>query len=175
MNLPVIAVTAAIAFILLASGCSAESEGAVPANVAATAREKAAAAAYQRVVIDTDAGAFWFEPTRCSIFEEEGHRLYSIAGPGQSPESQPVFVTINDEDHDPGTGADVRIHVGVDAPFKHGDPAWISNDEQSHSLGVPASQTTIDGEVLTSSGVVFGKDYGGQLVVTGPIRIDCNR
>lgn len=173
MKLPVIAV-AAIA-LLLVSGCAAEPDGAVPADTSAAARQQAAAAAYQRVVIDTDAGAFWFEPTRCSIFEEEGHRLYSIAGPGQSPESQPVFVTINDEDHDPATGADLRIHVGVDAPFKHGDPAWISNDGQSHSLGVPASQTTIDGAVLTTSGVVFGKDYGGQLVVSGPIRVDCSR
>src|SRR5690606_32606352 len=174
-KLPVIAISAVIASLLLASGCSAESDSGVPAESAAAAREKAAAATYQRVVIDTDAGAFWFEPTRCSIFEEEGHRLYDIAGPGQSPVRQPVFCTISDAPHEPGSGADVRIHVGVDAPFKHGDPAWISNDEQSHSLGVPASQTTIDGEVLTTSGVVFGKDYGGQLVVTGPIRVDCNR
>lgn len=175
MKLQVIASTAAFAVALIASGCTEKSSSAVPKDVAAAASEKAAAATYQRVVIDTDAGAFWFEPSRCSIYEEDGAPMYAIAGPGKSPDGQPVYVTIEDEDGDPSTGADLRIHVGVDAPFKPGDPVWISNDGQSVSLGVRASQTEIDGKTLTSSGVMFGKDHGGQLEVNRPIRVDCNR
>lgn len=175
MNVSVVASAVVIGSLLIASGCAEKSQSAVSAQAHLAARQQAATVKYPRVDIATDAGAFWFEPSRCSIYEENGHQLYDIAGPGQAPDGQPVFVTIGDEDHSTDTGADVRIHVGVDAPFKHGDPAWISNDGQANALRVAKSQTAIDGEVITISGVVFGKDHGGQLVVEGPIRVDCNR
>lgn len=183
MKLPITAVAVAIASILLGSGCAAEPDSAVPPEQkpqtqeqrgAAVADQKAEMAKYQRVVIHGDDGAYWFEPTRCSIYEEDGSQLYAIAGAGKAPDGQPVYVTISDEDHDPETGADIRINVGVDAPMKHGDPAWISNDQQAIALDARASKTEVDGKVLTIIDVVFGNDSGGKLEVGRPIRVDCS-
>lgn len=175
MKLSAVATAVTCALVLATGGCSAPPEGQGSDDVADAPKRQAPATAYQRVVLDTDAGGFWFEPARCSIYQEDGVPMYDIAGAGKSPDGQPIYVTMEDEDGDASTGADIRIHVGVDAAFKHGDPVWISNDQQSHALRVDASQTDIDGQTLITSGVMFGKDHGGQLEVTRPIRVDCNR
>ncbi len=164
-----------IASFLVASGCAEGSDSAVAEKVQATAKQQPAAITYKRVEFDTDAGPFFFDPSSCSIHQEDGSPAYSIHGRGLAPDKRLVFVTMEGEDGDPSTGLDMRIHVGVGEPFKHGDPVWISNDQQSLSLKVPASQTGIEGDVVTANGVVFGKDQEGQLVVTSPIRVDCGR
>ncbi|MEO6171338.1 MAG: hypothetical protein ABIO84_10455 [Lysobacter sp.] len=174
MKKSVIAAAIVVASSLLAGGCSGESPSAVPEAAHRAAKKEVEAIRYKRVTFDTDAGTFWFQPSVCSVHEEDGSPAYNVGGPGQSPDGQPVFVSMGDEDGDPSTGIDVRIHVGVDVPNRSGDPDWISNDHQSVSSGVPKSQTVIEGKVVSATGVMFGKDYGGELVVDGTIRVDCN-
>ncbi len=175
MNYPAMALAMVAATGLIVAGCAAEDSSAVPRDVAAEAKRQAAAVTYERVAINTDAGAFWFEPARCSIDDEDGAQHFDIHGPGMSPDGKPVYVTIDGADQGPLADGDMRIHVGVDAPFTHGDPAWISNHANSFSIDVPASTVAIDGGVVTISGLVFAADGDARLQVTGPVRVDCRR
>lgn len=175
MKLSVMASAVVAASILIGSGCSAENGSAVPEKVASQEKRKAAAITYQRVVIDTDQGGFWFQPARCSIHEEDGAQHFDVRGAGKSPDGKPVYVTMEGADQGPQADTDVRIHIGVDAPFKHGDPVWISNNGYSHSFEIPSSKVDIDGSVLTFIGVEFGGDGSDRLEVNRPIRVDCSR
>ena len=171
MKFAVTACALVVASILVTSACTGESQSAVSEAAHLAAKKKVEALRYKRVAFDTDAGAFWFEPATCLIMEENGSLSYDINGPGQSPDGQAVYVSMGGH---PSAGVEMGISVGVDVPYKRGDPKWNSNDYQSVALGVAKSQVDIEGRVVTSTGVVFGKDYGGQLVVNGPIRVDCN-
>lgn len=184
---------AALATTVLASACSkTDAEAPAAATPAAEAASPAAAvqapaqaagkaaaksAGARRVVIETSAGAYWFDLARCSVGTEPGNTVpsYAIQGPGQAPDGQPVFVTVADEDANESTGPELRINVGTDQRLKTTDMTWISNDEMSHHLNVPAAKTRIQGDVVTIEHVVFGTGRDDRLAVNGPIQMDCSR
>ena len=130
-----------------------------------------------RVAIDTDAGLFWFEPRRCSIAQEPGNSevSYSIEGAGQSPDGQPIYVTVQDEDNNPAQGPELRINVGTDQPRKTPEVVWIANDGSADSLRVPAAKTTVQGATLEVQRVVFTRSGSDRLTAQGPVRIDCTQ
>ena len=175
MKVSVIASAIVAASIVIGGGCAAENGSAVPAKAAAEAKRQAAAVTFPRVVIPTDAGEFWFQPASCSVDEEDGAQVFTIHGPGKGPDGKPVYVDIDGADQGPMGDTDVRIHVGVDAKFKHGDPAWIFNAAVAHGFDVPASVARVDGDVVVLSGLIFSADGDSRLEVTGPVRIDCSR
>ncbi|QOW24906.1 hypothetical protein [Lysobacter sp. H23M47] len=163
------------ASIVIGGGCASEKGSAVPAKAAAEARRQAPAVTFPGVVIHTDAGEFSFQPASCSVGEEDGAQVFTVHGPGKGPDGKPVYVDIDGADQGPMGDTDMRIHVGVDAQFKHGDPAWISNSAVSHGFDVPASVASVEGDVVVLSGVVFSADGDSRLDVEGPVRIDCSR
>lgn len=174
---------AAAACAVLVSACSkSEPEAApmapgAPAAAQKTAAQKASAPTYPRVAIDTDAGLFWFEPRRCSIAQEPGNSevSYSIEGAGQSPDGQPIYVTVQDEDNNPAQGPELRINVGTDQPRKTPEVVWIANDGSADSLRVPAAKTTVQGATLEVQRVVFTRSGSDRLTAQGPVRIDCTQ
>lgn len=170
MKVSVAALSVVIATVLVSAGCAEQSHSAVSEKAHAAAKKKVEATRYKKVEFDTDAGVFRFEPSQCSVHDEDGSLSYMIGGRGLSPDERPVYVELGGG---ASTGVEMGISVGVDAPFKRGDPEWNSNDYQSSALDVAKSQSAIEGRVVTVTGVVFGKDHGGQLVVNGPIRVDC--
>lgn len=176
------AVAAACA--LLASACSkTEPEMApasptapsAPAMAAKQAAIKAAAQTYPRVEISTEAGLFWFEPRRCSVGPDadSGVVSYSIEGAGQSPDGQPVYVTLEDEDDDPAQGPEMRINVGTDQPLKTPEVVWIANDAGAHSLNIPAAKATIEDKRVTVNGLVFTRSGTDRLAATSAIEVLC--
>lgn len=171
---------AAAACAILASACSkADSETATtPSNAAIAAKQAAQTAlaqTYPRVQIDTNAGQFWFEPRRCAVGPDadSGVLSYSIEGAGQSPDGQPVYVTLEDEDGDPAMGPEMRINVGTDKPLKTPEVVWIANDEAAHSLNVPAAKAAIDGKHVTIHGLVFTRSGSDRLTATSAVEVAC--
>ena len=166
----------AVSLVIGLGGCGAADQGsAVPAKAAAEARRQAAAVTFARVAIATDAGEFWFQPASCSVSEEDGAQVFTVHGPGKGPDGKPVYVNFDGADQGPMADTDVRIHVGVEAHLKQGDPAWISNSAVSHQFDVPATAVNVQGDTVVLSGVVFNADGDSRLEVSGPIRIDCGR
>lgn len=127
------AVTVGVAMFL--GGCSDSTATAEPV-------QKAESAAPQqpqmpRVEIDTEAGIFWFGAQRChaGLDPDSGVAQFSVAGAGQAPDGQPIYVTLEDEDNDPSIGPEIHINVGVDQLFKTPELAWIGNDQVAVSQG----------------------------------------
>ena len=177
----------AAACAVLASACSKSEPDAAPtttssapssapspaAAAAKIAAQKALAQPYPRVEIATDAGLFWFEPRLCMVALEPGQSevSYVVEGAGQTPDGQPVYVSISDEDYDPTTGPELVLNVGTDKPFKTTKISWISNAY----TGLPAAKTTVQGKTLEVQGVVFTRSGEDRLTTQGLIRIDCTR
>lgn len=130
---------------------------------------------YARVEIHTDAGQFWFQPRRCSVGPDadSGAMSYSVEGAGQSPEGEPIYVTVADEDNDPDSGPELRIHVGTDQPLKTPEVVWIANDHVAFALKTPATTIDIDGRHIRLAGTMFSYE-DKRLAVDGPIQIDCD-
>ena len=150
---------------------SAPSPAAAAAKIAA---QKALAQTYPRVEIATDAGLFWFEPRLCTVGLEPGQSevSYSIQGAGQTPDGQPVYASISDEDYDPTTGPELRLNVGTDQPYKTTEVSWISGP---YNARLPAAKTTVQGKTLEVQGAVFTRSGEERLTTQGPIRIDCTQ
>lgn len=174
----------ATACAVLVSGCSRGEPEATPpapgtpAAVPEKARsQQASSPQYAQVDITTDAGLFWFKPRRCQVGPDadSGVVAYSIEGAGQSPDGQPVYVTIEDEDDDPNNSPEVRINVGTDQPRKTPEVVWIANDGSASSLRVPPAKTTVQGQTLEVQGLVLTRSGEDRLTVQAPVRIDCTR
>jgi hypothetical protein len=165
------------ALALLAAGCAngeADAPLAMGALDVADSVPPAAASPSAQVGIVTDAGTFWFAPSRCMVGPDNDVVSYMISGAGSAPDGQPVFVEVAGDDGSQTDGPDLRINVGVDRAFKPGDPQWIANDGMAHALGVAPATGQIDGQVVTLAGVVFSTDSSTRLTVEAPIRIDCS-
>lgn len=166
-----------------ASGCSkSESESApaapnAPAATKPNAARQASASAYARVDIATNAGLFWFQPRRCSVGQDadSGVMAYSIEGPGQTPDGQPIYVTVADEDGSEAHGPELRINVGTDQPRKTPELVWIANDGTANHLRTARAKATVEGETVTMQGVIFGNGGDERLTVQTPIRMDCTQ
>ena len=173
--------SAAVTCGLLLSACSKGEPDAVPATAdqnpveAKTAAQESLARTYARVEIDTDAGLFWFEPRRCAIGPDadSGVMSYSIEGAGQSPDGQPIYVTVEDEDDDPSNSPEVRINVGTDQKFTTPEVVWVSNDQAAMGLKVPATKATVDDKSVSLQGVVFSRNGSDRLETKAAIRVDC--
>ena len=165
----------AAACAVLASACSKSEPDAAPtATSPAAAAQKALSQTYPRVEIATDAGLFWFEPRLCTVGLEPGQSevSYSIQGAGQTPDGQPVYISISDEDYDPTTGPELVLNVGTDQPYKTTEVSWISGP---YNARIPAAKTTVQGKTLEVQGAVFTRTGEERLTTQGPIRIDCTR
>ena len=174
----------AAACAVLASACSKSEPDAAPAATspasspaaaaAKIAAQKALAQTYPRVEIATDAGLFWFEPRLCMVGLEPGKTevSYVVEGAGQTPDGQPVYASISDEDYDPTTGPELVLNVGTDNPYKTTEVSWISGP---YNARIPAAKTTVQGKTLEVQGAVFTRTGEERLTTQGPIRIDCTR
>ncbi|AVP56585.1 hypothetical protein C7H73_02090 [Pulveribacter suum] len=149
----------------------AEPRAAKPAPAAATASDAS------RVQIDTDQGLFWFQPRLCTVGRDadSGAVSYNIEGAGQSPDGLPVYVTVEDEDSDPGHSPELRINVGTDQPRKTPEVVWSANAAAAASLQVPATRVVVQGKQVTLEGAVFTRNGSDRLVVRAPIRVDCSQ
>ena len=174
---------AVAACVVLASACSKNEPEAIPAAPSTPAAQKqqaqpqAAHAPYAQVDIATGTGLFSFQPRRCQVGPDadSGMVAYSIEGAGQSPDGQPVYVTIEDEDGDPDNSPEVRINVGTDQPRKTTDVVWMANDGSANSLRVPPAKTTVQGRTLEVQGLVFTRSGEDRLTVQATVRIDCTQ
>ncbi len=166
-----------LAVAILTGGCSADSSQPVPLQADPATPRTHASAEVAQVEIATDSGTFRFVPRRCDVGTDPDRGVveYSIEGPGQAPDGQPIYVTAVDEDGDPHNSPEIRINVGTDQRLRTPDLVWIVNDESANSLRVPAARAKVEGQSVTVEGAVFIGNGDDRLSATAPIRFDCSR
>ena len=127
--------------LLSLSGCGAAPEveaSRPPPDVASTAVAPATApAGSSSGVVETAGGRYTFTATSCAIHLEGDRWDVEIAGPGEAPDGEKVFVQFS------STGDVLTIDLGIDSAFESSERSWQAGQYITNKLKVDVSGRTV--------------------------------
>lgn len=128
----------------------------------ATRTQPAAPAAHpaRTGVVETEAGAYTFNPTRCAIYKEDGVDDIEISGPGSGADGGKIFVDFS------STANALEIALGVDTQFASADRKIRAGQYVTEPMDIE-----VDGRIIRVAQLVLEDDAGQRL--NGSLEVDC--